>query len=149
MAFTINQLSTAQSPKLATIRLIWIAPLAMLVSTTANLGLYTAAGSLFPEVTAWTGASSAQIIGANVVYLLIGTFIFALVNWRSPQPIRHYWTIATIGLVFSFWMPISAGLGFGPPELVPASAITVITLCLMHILSYIISVPMFIRFAQK
>ena len=149
MTTTINHLSNAQSPKLASGRLLWIAPLAILISTVANLGLYTAAGSLFPEVKAWAGASSAQIIGANIIYLLIATLIFAVINWRSAQPIRHYWIVATIGLILSFWMPVSAGLGFGPPEAVPASVITVITLCLMHLMSYIISVPMFVRLGQK
>lgn len=149
MTATINHLSNTQSQQLSSSRLLWIAPLAMLISTVANLGLYTAAGSLFPEVTAWTGASSVQIIGANIVYLLFGTLIFALINWRSSQPVRHYWIVATVGLILSFWMPISMGLGFAPPEMPTPSVITVVTLCLMHVLSYIISVPMFVRLAQR
>ena len=149
MTAKLNHLSSTPAPQIAISRLIWVAPLAMIVSTVANLGLYTAAGTLFPEVTAWQGAGSGQIIGANIIYLLIATVIFAVINWRSSQPIRHYWIVATVGLILSFWMPISAGLSFGPPEAVPASVITVITLCLMHLMSYIISVPMFVRLGQK
>ena len=149
MTTTVNHLTNSQSEKIASVRLIWIAPLAMLISTVANLGLYAATGSLFPEVTVWSGASTEQIIFANIVYLLIGTLLFAIINWRSSQPVRHYWMVATVGLILSFWMPISAGLGFGPPEVAPASVITVITLCLMHVLSFIISVPLFVRLVQK
>lgn len=126
-------------------RLLWITPLAITASTVANLGLYAAMGSLYPEVAAWTGASYAQIIGANFVYLIIGAVIFAVTSRRSARPVRNYWIVATIGLLISLVMPITAGMGFGPPNVPPAETMTVITLSLMHVLSYAISVPLFIR----
>ncbi len=126
-------------------RLLWVAPLAMLASTVANLGLYAAAGNLYPEVTAWAGASQSQVIGANIVYLLIGTIIFAVVSRRSQRPARNYWIISTIGLMLSLFMPITAGMGYGAPNVPPAEIATVVTLSLMHVLSYAISVPLFIR----
>lgn len=129
-------------------RLLWVAPAAMLVSTIANLGFYAAAGGLFPEVADWPGASAGQIIGANIVYLLIGAVVFAVVARASSRPMRNYIVVATVGLLASLFMPISAGMGFGPPEMAVPGAATVITLCLMHVLSYVISVPMFIRLAM-
>jgi len=126
-------------------RLLWVASLAMVASTVANLGLYAAAGNLYPEVTAWAGASQAQVIGANIVYLLIGTVIFAVVSRRSQRPARIYWIASTIGLLLSLVMPITAGMGYGPPNVPPAEMATVVTLSLMHLLSYAISVPLFIR----
>lgn len=128
-------------------RLLWVAPLAMLAATVANLGLYAAAGSLSSEVTAWPGASVGQIIGATIMYLLVGTAVFAGVSRLSARPARNYVIVATIGLVASLWLPISAGMGFGAPDMVAPGAATVITLCLMHLLSYAISVPMYIRLA--
>lgn len=142
---TINQATGTQS--IVYSRLLWVAPTAMLVSTIANLGFYAAAGSLFPEVTNWPGASVGQIIGSNMIYLLIGTVVFAIVARTSAHPIRNYLIVATIGLALSMFMPISVGLGFGPPDMTIPGIATVITLCLMHVLSYVISVPMFIRLA--
>ena len=142
---TITQTTETQS--IIYSRLLWVAPAAILVSTVANLGFYTAAGSLFPEVTDWAGASIGQIIGANIVYLFIGAIVFAVVARTSARPARNYIIAATIGLALSMFMPISVGMGYGPPEMAIPGAMTVITLCLMHVLSYVISVPMFIRLA--
>jgi hypothetical protein len=131
-----------QAPQSALRRLIWVSPLAMLTATVANLGLYTAAGSIYPQVTAWPGAGPAQIVGANIVYLLLATIVFAVTARRSSRPARTYTIVATIALLLSLALPISAA--FGTP---PAGAITIVTLSLMHLMTYAISVPMFIRLA--
>ena len=132
-----------QAPAATFSRLIRVTPLAILISAIANLALYWAAGTLFPEVTAWPGAGPGQIIGANVVYLLIGAVVFAITTRFSSQPARHYRIVASVGLLLSLALPISAG--FGQPGLPPAELATVITLSLMHIVSFAISVPLFIR----
>lgn len=139
--------ATAQNQSTGNVysRLIWVTPLVMIVTTIANLGLYAAAGALYPEVTTWPGAGPVEIVGASIVYLLIGAIVYAAVQRWSARPIRTYVIMATIGLIFSLWMPISVGLGFGPPGTMVASPATSITLSLMHILSYAITVPMTIR----
>lgn len=126
-------------------RLIWVSPLAMLIASGANLGLYAIAGSLYPEVTAWPGAGPGQIVGANVVYLLIATIVFAVIARIATRPARTYQIVATVGLLLSLALPITAGLGYGAPGAPPASTATVITLSLMHVVSYAISVPLFTR----
>jgi hypothetical protein len=119
--------------------LLWVTPLAMFAGAAANLGLYAAAGRLYPEVTAWSGAGPGQIVGANIVYLFIGTIVFALVARFSSRPARHYWIVATVGLLLSLGLPISV---------VPAAGVaTAVTLSLMHVVSFAISVPLFIRLA--
>jgi hypothetical protein len=131
-------------------KLLWVSPLAMAVATAANLVLYTIAGSLLPEVAIWPGAGVPQIVGATIVYLLIGTVVFALVNRFSARPARHFLIIATIGLFLSLALPIAAVFGYGtPPGTPPASVATAVTLSLMHVLTYAISVPMFIRLAKN
>ena len=59
--------------------------------------------------------------------------------------LRHYFIIATVGLLLSLGLPISAGFGYGAPGTPPANTATVITLSLMHVVYYAISVPMFSR----
>ncbi len=148
----INKIKVMQEPQSLppSLRsLIWGVPLVILTSTVANLGLYAAAGSYFPAVTAWTGASWEQVIGANIVYLLIGTGVFAAVTRLSSCPVRHFLMIATISLLLSLALPIAAGFGYGPPDTLPADLATVVTLCLMHLLSYVISVPLFIHLVSN
>jgi hypothetical protein len=142
MTTKIELRSVKQAPKGTLSRLIWVTPLAVAAATLANLGLYAGAGILFPEVTAWSGAGPGQIVGANIVYLLIGAIVFAVIARLSSRPARHYLIVATIGLLLSLGLPISAG--FGSP---PAGAATVITLNLMHVVSFAISVPLFNRLA--
>ena len=127
------------------IRLVWVSLLAVLAATAANLGLYFAAGILLPEVTAWPGAGPAQIAGANLVYLFIGAVVLSVVRRVSVHPARHYLVIAVIGLFLSLALPILAGFGYGPPGTPTAGVVTVIILCLMHVVTFAISVPMFIR----
>jgi len=122
-----------------------VTPLAILAATAANLGLYAAAGILNPEVTAWPGAGPGQIAGANFVYLLIGAIVFAIIARLSSHLARHYLIAASIGLLLSLALPISAGFGYGAPGAPPAGVATVITLSLMHVVTFAISVPLFIR----
>ena len=145
MTTTIELTAEKQSSKTMPHRLLRVSPLAMLAATAANLGLYYAAGILFPEVTTWPGAGAGQIAGANVVYLLIGAIVFATIARVSSRPARHYLIVASIGLLLSLGLPISAGLGYGQPGTPPPGLATVITLSLMHIMSFAISVPMYIR----
>ena len=126
-------------------KLLWLSPLAMAAATVANLGLYSAASAIFPQVAAWPGAGIGQIIGANCAYLFMGTLVFALIVRYSAQPARHYWIAATIGLLLSLGLPIAAGFGYAAPGAPPADVATVITLSLMHIIAYAISTPLFIR----
>lgn len=126
-------------------RLLWLAPLAIALSTLANLALYALASTLIPEVGAWPGAGISQIIGATIVYLTVGTIAFAIIRRFSNHPARHYLIVATIGLLLSLALPISAGFGYAAPGAPPASLATVIILSLMHVISYAISVPLYIR----
>jgi hypothetical protein len=137
--------AVVETPRSRFSRLIWVTPLAMLAATAANLGLYAAAGILNPEVTAWPGAGPGQIAGANFVYLLIGAIVFAVIARLSSHPARDYLIAASIGLLLSLALPISAGFGYGAPGTPPAGAATVITLSLMHVVTFAISVPLFIR----
>jgi hypothetical protein len=126
-------------------RLILVSALTMATATAANLGLYAVVGYLFPHVAAWPGTSAMHVIIATIVYLSLATLVFAAIRKFSSRPARHYRIIATISLLFSMGPPISLGFGPGLPGVPPADPIIGITLGLMHIISYAISVPMFIR----
>lgn len=141
----INQQSNSNS----LLRLLLTTLLAIGASSISNIVLYYLAGSIFPQVTAWPGAGVVQIVGASFVYLSSGAVVFAVVRRFSQRPGRHYLIIATIGLLLSLWLPIGAGLGYGPPGTPQAEAATVVTLSLMHVVCFAISVPMFNRLVQN
>jgi hypothetical protein len=145
MTTKIELARETQSSPSALRKLLWVSPLAIALTTAANLAFYTVAGAIFPQVTAWSGAGIGQIIGANIAYLFVGTIVFALIACFSSRPARHYWIVSTIGLLLSLALPISAGFGYGAPGALPADVATVVTLSLMHVVSYAISVPLFIR----
>lgn len=145
MSTQINLNQPIQTPVNPYRKLLWVSPLAMALSTAANLALYAVAGAIAPQVTAWAGAGIGQIIGANCAYLFMGTILFALVVRFSSQPARHYWLMATVGLLLSLGLPIAAGFGYGTQGAPAAGVSTVITLSLMHVVSYAISTPLFTR----
>lgn len=129
--------------------LIWASLLAMATAAAANLGLYAIVGFFLPQVAAWPGTGPVQIVGATVVYLFVATIVFAAVRRLSSRPARHYLVIATLSLLLSLGPPIALGFGPGLPGVPPANAAIGMTLGLMHVISYAISVPMFIRLALE
>ncbi len=143
MTTTIVSTQGKQSLKSVGSQLVWVSPVAMLAASTANIGLYILAGRLFPEIAAWPGTSISQIIGANIVYLLLGAITLMIITRLSSRPARTYIAVATMGLLLSLALPISASFGFGSPGIPPASTATAITLSLMHFISYVISVPLY------
>lgn len=140
-----NRLGSEKNADLALSKLLWVTPLVIAVATVANLALYAIAGLVAPGATAWPGAGWGQIIGASVVYLLIGVIVLAVVARLSSRPRRHYWIVATVGLLLSMVLPISAGMGYGPPGSPPAPTTTVLVLCLMHVVAYAVSMPLLTR----
>lgn len=126
-------------------RLIWVLPATVLSVSLADIALYEVAGVLDPDITGWAGAGAAQITGANAVYLSIAAIALLALVKLTRAPARWFAILATIGVVASLALPISAGLGEGTAA-VPAPGVrTVIALSALHLVSYAIAVPMFLR----
>ncbi len=129
-------------------RLAWVLPVTALTASMADVALYEVAGVLDPDVTAWLGAGPAQIVGANAAYLSMGAALLLVLVRITSNPARWFTMLASIGVVLSLMLPVSAGLGDGS-EAVPAAGLpTVITLSTMHLLSYAIAVPMLLRLGR-
>ncbi len=63
----------------------------------------------------------------------------------TRTPARWFGILTTIGVVASLALPVSAGLGEGTAAVPLPGVATVIALSAMHLLSYAIAVPMFLR----
>ena len=131
--------------KTAATRLAWLLPATMLSVSVADIALYEVAGVLDPDVTGWAGAGAAQIIGANAVYLSLAATVLLVLVKLTRTPARWFAILATIGVIASLALPISAGLGEGTAAVPAPGLTTVIALSAMHLLSYAIAVPMFLR----
>jgi hypothetical protein len=149
MSTQITATSPTEAPQSAFHRLVLTSLGAMLLAGAANLVLYAVAGRFFPQVAAWPGAGPGQIIGATVVYLFLGTIVFAVINRWSSRPARTYLLVASAALLLSLALPIAAGFGYAAPSVPQPGTATVVTLSLMHVLAYAISVPMFLRLARS
>lgn len=130
-------------------KLVGFALLAMLVAGAANVGLYFAAGQFFPEVTSWAGAGVAQIMGANNAYITLAAIVFAVVSRKSANPTRTFLWVAVLSLLLSFGMPIAAGFGYAAGGAPAAGLATVVTLCLMHVMSFLVTVALFSRISKR
>ncbi|MGB5935708.1 MAG: hypothetical protein WBG76_07565 [Ornithinimicrobium sp.] len=112
----------------------------------ADIALYEVAGVIDPDVTGWAGAGAAQIIGANAVYLMVAAAALLVLVKITRAPARWFAILATIGVVASLALPVAAGLGEGTVAVPAPGLSTVIALLAMHLISYAIAVPMFLRF---
>ncbi len=138
-----------QSPERLSLRkFLWVAPLTLVIAIVANEILYMLVAALIPTVGKWQGAGERQIVLGTLVYLILGSVVFALVVRFSSHPIRTYWIVATVALILSLALPLSAGAGFGPPGVPVPDTATVITLVLMHVVAYAITVSMFTRLTR-
>ena len=129
-------------------RLAWVLPVTVLAASIADVALYEVAGVLDRDVTGWLGAGPAQILGANAAYLSMGAALLPVLVKLTRDPARWFTVLATVGVLLSLMLPVSAGLGDGS-EAVPAAGLsTVITLATMHLVSYAIGVPMLLRLGR-
>lgn len=127
-------------------RLVWLLPAILLSVSVADVALYEVAGVLDPDVTGWAGAGAVQIVGANAVYLVVAAAALLVLVKLTRAPARWFAVLATVGVVASLALPVAAGLGEGTVAVPAPGLTTVIVLSAMHLISYAIAVPMFLRF---
>jgi len=128
-------------------RLLGAVPIVVAAATVAGLGLYYAAGILYPDVTAWAGAGPLQIVIANLVYFTVGALGLLFLVRFTQRPARAFVVVSALALVSSFGAPISAAFGTGSAADGVASIATVVTLSLLHVVSYAVGVPLLLRLA--
>jgi hypothetical protein len=129
------------------IRLLWAALAAMALSVVANVALYLLADALFGV--AWEPLFDLfSVIGSTVAYLMVAALVFAGVVRLAKRPVWLYRRVAFVALLLSFFFPVSAMLGLAAPPgsgVAAAPLSTVLTMLVMHTVSYAISVPLYTR----
>jgi hypothetical protein len=91
-------------------RLLWVAPLTVIVSVVVNLIIKVIAQALDPAL-----ADMGQLGRPNVVLTLEGAIlavlVFAIVAWLLPQPIRTYRIVAVVAVLVSLIPDLLLGFG--------------------------------------
>ena len=91
-------------------RLLWVAPLTVVVALAVNLIIRAIVIALDPAL-----AEMGQLGNAMVVLTLEGAIlaviVFAVMAWLAPHPIRWFRIVAVIGLLVSIIPDILLGLG--------------------------------------
>ena len=132
--------STQLGEHVALRKLIWVGPLAIVVTVIADLIIRAIAVSIFGVSQAFQYMQASYIIGGIIVYLLMALLAFVLVNRFARRPIRFYRLLALIALCLSFLSPVMALVGLFPAA---GMNLTIFwTMIVMHIVSAIIAVSL-------
>lgn len=139
---TAGSRQTLSTEHISLHKLLWVTPLTFVVAVLANEILYGTASALMPSIGQWPVAGPLQVLLGTLLYVILGSLVFALVFRFVPRPIRTYWIIATIALILSFTVPVSLGAGLGPSGVPIPDTSTVFTLVSIHIVTYLIIMSM-------
>jgi hypothetical protein len=91
-------------------RLLWVAPLTVIVSLLANLAIKVVVQALDPGL-ADMGQLGRPLVTLTLEGAILGVLAFALIAWLLPRPIRAYRIVAVIALFLSLIPDLLLGFG--------------------------------------
>lgn len=91
-------------------RLLWVAPLAVVVALLVNLALKTLLQALNPSLSEM-GQLGRPLIILTLEGAILAVIIFALMVWLLPHPIRWFRVVGVIALLLSLIPDLLLGLG--------------------------------------
>jgi hypothetical protein len=148
LSSTLTQYAPAEAVSLS--RLLWVAPAAISLAAAANAAIYLAADALFGV--AWEPAFNlVTVIVGTFAFLLAATLVSAGVVRFARRPLWLFRRVALVALLLSFLQPVAALLGVASMPGSGAAAApldTFLTMEVMHLAAYAISVPLLTRLAH-
>src|SRR5918994_1584195 len=93
-------------------RLLWVAPLTVVVALLVNLAIKTVLQALNPAL-AEMGQLGRPMIILTLEGAILAVLVFALLVWLVPHPIRWFRIVAVIALLLSPIPPLLLGVGGG------------------------------------
>jgi hypothetical protein len=91
-------------------RLLWVAPLTVVVALVVNLIIKTLVQAIDPSLTEMPQLGRSLII-LTLEGAILAVIVFALMVWLVPHPIRWFRLVAVIALVLSLIPDLLLGLG--------------------------------------
>lgn len=109
-ALTANETSTERRDGVSIARLLWVAPLTVIVALIVNLVIKTLVQALDPSLTEMPQLGRSLII-LTLEGAILAVIIFALMVWLVPHPIRRFRIVAVIAFLISLIPDLLLGLG--------------------------------------
>jgi hypothetical protein len=109
-ATTFDETPAARRDGVSFARLLWVAPLTVVVALIVNLIIKTLVQALDPSLTELPRLGRSLII-LTLEGAILAVIVFALMVWLVPHPIRWFRIVAAIALLISLIPDLLLGLG--------------------------------------
>jgi hypothetical protein len=128
-------------------RLLWVGPLAIVAALAANAVVRAIALAVLDVPATFMPLASMSFVGLTIAGVLGAVIVFAIMAVRAKTPITTFRKVAFWTLLATFVPDI--GLLFGGGGNAPGSLSNVLTLMLMHVVAYAISVTLLTTLTRK
>src|SRR5215217_4329224 len=105
-------ISTRRTERVDLGRLVWVAPLTVVVALVVNLGIKLIVQALFPQ-TGRMGQLQEPLVILTLEGAIAAVVVFAVMAWLLPRPIFWYRIVAVVVLLVSLLPDIALLMG-GP-----------------------------------
>jgi hypothetical protein len=109
-ATTADETPAERRDGVSWMRLLWVAPLTVVVALVVNLIIKTVVQALDPSLTEM-GQLGRPMIILTLEGAILAVIVFALMVWLVPHPIRWFRIVGMIALVISLIPDLLLGLG--------------------------------------
>ena len=109
-ATTADETPAERRDGVSWMRLLWVAPLTVVVALVVNLIIKTIVQALDPSLTEM-GQLGRPMIILTLEGAILAVIVFALMVWLVPHPIRWFRIVGVIALVISLIPDLLLGLG--------------------------------------
>jgi hypothetical protein len=109
-AMTFDETPAERRDGVSWTRLLWVAPLTVIVALVVNLLIKTLVQALDPSLTEMPQLGRSLII-LTLEGAILAVIVFALMVWLVPHPIRWFRIVAVIALLISVIPDLLLGLG--------------------------------------
>src|SRR5215218_1288922 len=109
-ATTFDETPAARRDGVSFTRLLWVAPLTVIVALVVNLIIKTIVQALDPSLTEMPQLGQSLIV-LTLEGAILAVIVFALMVWLVPHPIRWFRIVAVIALLVSLIPDLLLGLG--------------------------------------
>jgi len=109
-ATTFDETPAERRDDVSITRLLWVAPLTVVVALVVNLIIKTLVQALDPSLTEM-GQLGRSLIILTLEGAILAVIVFALMVWLVPHPIRWFRIVAVIALLLTLIPDLLLGLG--------------------------------------
>jgi len=128
-------------------KLLWVAPLTIVITAIANSIIRAIAVALLGVPETFQYLQVQYVIGSTIIFLLVALLAFVLVGRSARRPIQFIRVLALVCLCISFLSPVMTLTGLLPA---PGMSLSIFwAMIAMHIVSAVIVIGLFTTLARE